>query len=182
MTENTTSDPAESTAIDSLTDPARLADEDDVDHCTSEFPHESEDHCEAGVAGRAIVGVVNDADELLLRVHDEEEMLVLPNATVHQGDDWVAGAERAVAEKTGLDVDVEGVERVRRAEHVVDGEETPFQTTTHVVFRAAPAGDATEVGDPDDADDWSVDWFDALPEGFGACGGPAVDDARLFLE
>ncbi|MFC7046799.1 NUDIX domain-containing protein [Halobacteriaceae archaeon GCM10025711] len=121
---------------DVLTDPSSLVDRTDVDYREHTFVHGSEEHCEADFEGRAIVGVTNDAGELLLRAHRESGGVVLPNGKVEQGEDWAAAGVRGVRRQTGLDVDVEAVERVRHVEHRV--EERRRRSTRRPTWSSAP--------------------------------------------
>ncbi|WP_396612648.1 hypothetical protein ACH9L7_05065 [Haloferax sp. S1W] len=179
MSEHTHSDEitAESSTGRHLPDPAALADREDIDYCEHTFVHEDADFCERDYAGRAIVGVTNDAGELLLRIHQESGAGVLPNVKITAADDYVAEAVRAVNEQTGIDVEVESIERCRLAEHDVEGEDTSIDATTHVVLSASPVSD----DDPhSETDGVTAEWRDAVPDANGDH--PADDDVRLFIE
>lgn len=160
-----------------LPDPTALADREGIDYCEHTFVHEDADFCERDYAGRAIVGVTNDADELLLRIHQESGAGFLPNVKIASGEDYVAEAVRAVSEQTGLDVEIEGIERCRLAEHQVEGEESPVGATTHVVLSAAPVSDDDPHADTDGV---TAEWRDTVPDANGDF--PADNDLRLFVE
>lgn len=166
-------DDATGAATDDLdTDPTALAARDGVEHVESSYEHEDADHCEAGYAGRAILGIEAEQGVLLLR-HVEHPALVLPNGLVEEGADHVATAREFASEALGLDIRVTGVERVRSIEHTVDGE--PVDHTTHVVLRTTVAGGTLDVHD----DDWTGEWTGELPE--DEMRGDTLDDARLFF-
>ncbi|ELZ86130.1 hypothetical protein C453_09943 [Haloferax elongans ATCC BAA-1513] len=168
---------AESATERHLPDPAVLADREDIDYCEHTFVHEDGDFCERDYAGRAIVGVTNDAGEVLLQIHQESGAGVLPNVKVASDDDYVAEAVRGVSEQTGIDVEIEGIECCRLAKHDVEGEDTSIDATTHVVLSASPVSD----DDPhSDTDGVTAEWRDAVPE--ANRGLPADDDVRLFVE
>lgn len=162
-------------------DPEQLFADDAVDAERRTYTHEDAGHCEATAAGRAIVGVTDDDGRLLLLVNRDEEHAVLPNETVDADEDWAAAGRRRVEEMAGIDVALDGVERVRRVEHVVEDEGAPPDTTHHVVFGASPASDATLDGLCED-NDWEMGWHDGLPVEDEDDDAGALDDIRLFLE
>lgn len=202
MSHDATPARSDSDSIRTLTDPEALRDRSDVDFDIHTRRRESRDHCGATTAGQAVVGSRNDAGELLLLVHEEEGIALLPHGTVDggvpaseaSGDssaersesdvDWAETARTDAAGKTGIEFDLETVERVRRVEHRLEGEEEPHATTHQVVFRATPAG-----GEIDDckrsaeagSDAWTAGWFDGLPDDVEAPEGVSGDDVRLFL-
>lgn len=168
-------------AIAVPSDPTDLATRAAVDEVTDTFPHGDEDHCEADYAGRAIVGVRNDDGELLLVVDRDAGRAVLPSPKVEHDGDWTAAARDELDDIAGMDVRLTGVERVRHAEHVLEGEDEPFDETTHVVFAAEPV-----AGDPElptlEAESWSLEWHDGHPDELFDDGSPEAADARLFLD
>ncbi len=151
---------------------AELAGSEDVGSVEGTYEHDDADHCEAGYAGRVILGIESEQGVLLLR-HVEHSAVVLPNGLVEEGADHVATAYEFASEALGLDISVTGVERIRSIEHTVDGE--PVDHTTHVVLGATVTGGSLDVHD----DDWTGEWVEALPE--GDMRGDTLDDARLFL-
>jgi len=181
--------------LDSLSDPAALAEREDVEAAATTFEHEEADHCEAGAGGRAIVGVTNEHGEVLLWVH-ENGHAILPNVVVDGGGDWARAAREDVADRMGLPLDIDGVERVREVDHVLatagdevadaDGEPEHLDTTQHVVFAASPARSADErdVPEVDTCDDvWSAGWYDDLPtEPELDRDSSVVADVHLFTE
>jgi hypothetical protein len=170
---------SKSTTFETLTDPTTLVDRDDVDYREHTFVHESTDHCERDYAGRAIVGVTNDAGEVLLLVHEENDGAVLPNAKVEPGDDWVAAGVGEVERVTGVAAEIESVERLRIADHRLEDEDSPFQTTTHVLFRARPLS-ADEPST--DIDEVTAGWFDEPPAASATGDRPVDHDVRLFFD
>lgn len=162
-------------------DPEQLFADDAVDAERRTYTHEDADYCEATDAGRAIVGVTDDAGRLLLLVNRGEEHAILPNERVDDGEDWAAVARNQVEELAGIDVALDGVERVRRVEHVVEDDGTPPRTTHHVVFGASPAG-STALGDLCEDNDWEIGWHDELPVAAEDDDAGVLDDVRLFLE
>jgi len=168
----------------SLTDPATLAKRGDIEATTATFEHDGADHCEAEAGGRAVVGVTNDAGEVLLWVHDAGHA-VLPNVVVDAGDDWARAARGAVADAAGVALELDGVERVREVEHVLAADRDAsdaceLETTYHVVF-AATATDESGDGVEARGDAWTAGWYDRLPA--ANTGERSVDaDVRLFLD
>jgi len=177
--------------LDSVSDPAALAERTGVGATAATFEHDEADHCEAGAGGRAIVGVTNERGEVLLWLH-ENGHAILPNVVVDGGGDWSRAAREEVADTTGLALDLDSVERVREVDHVLAedgdgaGESRPLETTHHVVFAASPARSADERDAPqiDTCDDvWTAGWYDRLPTDPDTYReSSVVDDIRLFTE
>lgn len=185
---------AADSSLDSLADPASLCDCEEIRFTDETAVHDDRDHCNTDIDGRAVVGVTNDAGEVLLAVHREETVAMLPHGRVESGDDWLATARRKVEITTDLPFEIDGVEAVREIDHVVEGEDDPHATTYGVVFRASlvadsadaddSADDPADVADPgtDDNDHWDADWFDAVPENTPPGSGLVADDIRLFVD
>jgi hypothetical protein len=177
--------------LDSVSDPAALAERADVEATTATFEHGEADHCEADAGGRAIVGVTNERGEVLLWVH-ENGHAILPSVVVDAGGDWARAVREDVTETAGMEVVLDGVERVREIDHVLvedgddAGESRHLETTHHVVFAASPGRPADERDGPaiDTCDDvWAAGWYDHLPTDAEAVReGTVVDDIRLFTE
>lgn len=168
-----------------LADPETLRDRPDVPFDVTPRPREDRDHCGTETAGQAIAGVENDAGELLLLVNREEGIALLPHGSVGQEDDWIAAARDGVRGQTGIAVEVDGIETVRRVEHVLEDEDESHATTHHVVFRGtATGGEIRECKRSADAgsDPWTAGWYDGLPDGVELPEGTPGDDLRLFLE
>lgn len=172
---------------DSVSDPEASIDRDDIEQFERTYLHADADYCEADATGRAIVGVTNDASEVLLLVHWEGPHVVLPNCTVDADEDWAAVGRRTVEEATGVTVAIEAPERVRTIDHVVEGETDPLGTSQHVVFSASPVAVESERDEPEtDDEDWEVGWFDEIPVPVDAdqpvAVADAIDDVRSFLD
>ena len=177
-----------SPTVGPLTDPTALTESDDVEHLERTYLHEDADYCEAEVAGRAIVGVTNDAGEVLSLVYEDTNHVVLPNCTVDVDEDWEAVGRRTVEEATGVTADIEAPERVRTIEHVLEGDEEPLGTSHHVVFGASPvaaAGERDEPGVTDD-EDWEAGWYDEIPvpidDSQPVVVVDAIHDVRTFID
>lgn len=162
-------------------DPTELAARDDVDEVTQQFVHEDHDYCEEEYAGRAIVGVTNDADEMLLIVAEGGENAVLPSPKVDGDGDWIEAARGEVSEVAGIDVRITGVERLRHAEQILGGGGDPADVTTHLVLAGEPVADDPELAPPAD-ESWTVDWLDSYPHDMLDEDSPSGDDVRLFLD
>jgi len=187
MTDIVSFEPASESVSTESIDPATLAERSGVEYCEETFTHEERAHCEAGAAGRAIVGVTNRSGELLLWV-DGDGHAILPNVVVDPDADWWAVAREDVTATTSLAVEFEGVERVRAVDHEVETDTgtTHLETTHHVVFRASPApatGDRVAL-DGDTCDEtWTAGWYDHAPVDLDAAGDDSVAaDVRLFLD
>ncbi|MFD1646155.1 hypothetical protein [Haloarchaeobius litoreus] len=167
--------------VDVPDDPTELAERDGVEEVTDTFTHGNEDHCEADYAGRAIVGVTNDDGELLLVTDRAEGRAVLPSPKVEYDGDWTAAARDELADIAEMEVRITGVERVRHAEHVIEGDDEVFDETTHVVLAAEPVADAPELPDLA-AEHWSLEWHDSYPSDLFEDGQPEAEDVRLFLD
>ena len=169
--------------MDPLTDPESLVDRDDVDF-REEASVEHQHHFELyePIEGIIVVGVTDDEGRVLLMVHSEDPGVVLPYAPVESGEDWVAVARRKIEEAAGVDVDIDGVERVRRKYFSPEGDDERQTMGYDVVVCARPStgetfGESTSVGEEGD---WSLKWVDEIPE--DAAGGAVLDDIRLFLD
>lgn len=172
-------DEATPDAASTLSDPESLRDREDVEFLETTFVHDDRDHCAVDVDGRAVVGVTDDDGAVLAIVLDEENHAVLPNGKVESDDDWAAVGRDRVEHLTDLPVDLDGPVRVRRTEHVVEGDEEPHTTSYQVVFAASPAAETDRVTD---GCDWHAEWCDELPEVVADVERPSVDDIRLFVE
>lgn len=161
-------------------DPTDLAAREGVEEATQSFVHDGEDYCEASSAGRAIVGVTNDRDEVLLVVAENRQTAVLPSPKVERNGDWVSAARGELKEVADIDVRITGVERVRHAEQILDGGGDPVDVTTHLVLAAEPV-----AADPDPAapagESWTVEWHENFPEDLLDAERPSGDDVALFL-
>jgi hypothetical protein len=177
---------AEEHTIESFSDPEDLRDREAVRFTHEEAVHDDRDHCNVDIEGRAVVGVTNDAGEVLLAVHKEEGVAMLPHGAVESGDDWVAVARRKGEITTDLDFEIGGVEVVREIDHFAEGEDEPHATTYGVVFHASFVGDpeSTSAENPSHPDNehWDADWFGAVPENTPEGSGLVEDDIRLFVD
>jgi ADP-ribose pyrophosphatase YjhB (NUDIX family) len=125
--------------------------------------HEGHFDVYAPIVGMAVVGVVDDAGRALLLVTPDGEHAMLPHARVDPDETFAAVAPRTVADTTGLDVTVTGVEHIREKSfrRTTDGD---LATGYDVVFRATPTSappdsPTASVGDGD----WTADWYDDVP-------------------
>lgn len=137
------------------------------------------------IDGMAIVGVTDESGRVLLRVHTNAPHAHLPHAPVEPGDDWKTVARRAVEETTGVAVEIDGVERVKRKYYSPEADDDRRSTANQVFFRASPVEDGTVPDEFADASDgeWAVGWFDDVPEDAAESGDEeTVDDVRLFLD
>jgi hypothetical protein len=142
--------------------------------------HDSRDHCSTDIAGRAVLGITNDAGEVHVLDHHDSEMYVLPNAPVPSDDaDWAAAARDIVEVWDGLTV--ESVELVREVAHYAPDEDDPHTTSKTVLFGGSATGDAaTDLSIP--GDDWSADWHASPPVDLDELGSPLADDLAYFFD
>lgn len=130
--------------------------------------------------GAALVGITNDDEAVLLK--DTCTGWLAPGGNVASDEDWAAVARREAESWTDVAVELDGVERVRRIDHRVEGGEPsdvldgPFYV---VFFRASPATDETVPVDSDDEDAPDVEWFDEVPEGVDS---NHENDVRTFFD
>lgn len=173
-----------SSVLDSLTDPESLRDRDDVPFVAETSVHDDADHCSVGIEGRAVVGVTDADGRLLLAIHEDASVAMLPHGPVESGDDWTAVGRRAVEEMTGVAVEIDEPELVRDFDHFVEGDDERHTTSYNVVFRASPVAGGSGADDPGvpENDDWDAAWFDEFPEDLSDVGGSVEDDVRLFLD
>lgn len=183
MTESTADTAAQESIDPTDIDPERLFEDGRVETDTRTYTHETADHCEAGTAGRAIVGLTDEAGRVLLAVDRTEKHVILPNAKVAPGEDWAAVGRERVEGLAGVEVTVDGVERVRRVEHVLedDLDSTAGEPTYHVVFGASLAS-AGQLDDLCADNDWELGWYEALPFPVEDDDRGVLDDLRLFLD
>jgi len=162
-----------------VSDPDALRDREDVAFREETRVHDDRDHCAAAGEDRVAVGVTDEDGAVLAIVTDDETRAILPNGTVESDADWAAAGRERVEHLTDLRVEIDGPERVRRVEHVVDGEEDPHATSYEVVFAASPADPPADRRISDGCD-WRAEWLDELPDAVED--GPATDDVRLFVD
>jgi hypothetical protein len=161
-------------------DPEALADEPGLEAQKATFTHEEADHCEAGAAGRAIVGVTDADGEVLLTVREGPDHAILPNGIVESEGEWRETA-RETAETLGVAVELDGVERVRRVEHELE-DGACLEPTYHVVFRATHSREERDEPAIACDDEWSARWVADSPVDPGRDGDSVSDDIRLFLD
>jgi len=169
-----TAQPAASDPTESLTDPERLRGADGVEHVTVS----DDDHFESNrdTGGIAVVGVTRDGR---LALPTFEVGTALTHAVVGSGGDFADTARESAHDLLGVDVRLDGVERVRRKVSTDDGETA---VAYDVVFAASLADDA---GLPDAVPSCrieSAEWYDSLPPDFAHGDDEMCADARLFLE
>jgi ADP-ribose pyrophosphatase YjhB (NUDIX family) len=121
---------------------------------------------EAFRSGWVATGVVLDAEDRVLLVHDgDDDLWVLPGGTLQSGESLREGLVREVREETGVDVDpvrARGVTEYRIEHATEDDQWTGFR----VAFFEATAADTTTGDDLGVADEsfTSADWFSMLPD------------------
>lgn len=165
----------------SVTDPAAVADSEELTIEQRTRVHESRtqyrDHCESNAVGRSIVGVTAPDDRLLLVVSQEKNAAVLPHDTVASGEDWAAVGREWVEGAAGIDVTIDGIERVRRIVHEIEDGDA-LSTTYHVVFSGSAAGTTIDGLCADNP--FELGWYEELPVAEEEDSGP-VADIRLFI-
>lgn len=170
--------------LQTLPDPVALRGRTDVPFEAETVIREDRDHCGVRIDGRAVVGVRNDAGELLVLVNPDLGIALLPHGDVEPGDDWAATARREVEALMGVAIELEGIEVVRVVDHVVDGEDDPHATTTRVLFHASAVGgeiQACKASAEAGSDRWKATWVDELPADVTPAEGGPGDDLRSFL-
>jgi len=185
------------TTVESITDPESLRDRDDVRFTEETAVLDRETYesvrgqSEVG-DGAALVGITNDDGEVLLK--DTCTGWLPPGGNVAPDGDWAAVARQQAESWTGVAVELDAIERVRRIDRRLEGadpSETPALPFHVVYFRASPAAGEAVAGDsaPDGSDDSAsgesddsasddgdgpdendedapeVQWFGEVPEG-----------------
>lgn len=168
--------------MDTLSDPSSLADREDVDVEETETTVGAAEFAQwTSLSGLVAVGVPDGDGQVLLM--DGANGWALPNQPVAPGEDWVGVAERTIDQLTGVEIQIDGVERVREIEYVREDDADSRTTVHHVVFAAETIDDAVAadlVGGVE-ADLPSVDWFDVPPAADREAGD--VDaDVGLFVD
>lgn len=166
-----------------LLDPESLRDREDVEFLDKPSV-EHQDHFEVyePVEGMVIVGVTDDDGAVLVAYDESVPVWLLPHATVERDEDWAAVARREIESQTGVEIEIDGIELVRRKRY---RSEDDRQTTGYdVVFRASPAADETPSENVDvvGEHDWDFGWFEEVPEGDNEAGSDVEDDLRLFVD
>jgi nucleolar protein 56 len=139
------------------------------------------------IEGMAAVGVTNDDGEVLLLVDDDEGIALLPHGPVEPGEDWAAAATRVVEEQTGVAVEIDGPELVKRKYFSPEGDDDRQTTAFQVFLRASPIDGETATASSEDGGDgnWDVSWFDEVPvdaDEADETEDDIVDDIRLFVD
>lgn len=169
--------------MDSLSDPASFAEREDVDVETTETTVGAAEFAQwTSLDGLVAVGVPGGDGQVLLM--DGGNGWALPNQPVAPGEDWVGVAERTIDQLTGVEVEIDGVERVREVEYVREDDENSRTTVHHVVLSAATVTDdavAAELVGGAGANLPSVDWFD-VPPAADREDGDVDADVGLFVD
>ena len=170
-------------------DPERLFDDEGIDTAERTYTHGNEEHYRnrhgAGTVGRVIVGITDAGGRLLLLTDPEEGHALLPNDTVGSGEHWTTVARKWVEGQAGIEVTIDGIERLRRVEHAIEGEETPRSLVHHVVLSGAAVSTAPREAPLDElgADNpWELGWYEQLPYEVEDPESDPIDDIRLFLD
>lgn len=162
---------ADCLTTDGQLDIERAIDSAEVDYDETTYDHDGPEHCEAAADGRVVVGVTNDAGEVVLTVDQERGYAFVPNAVVEPDEQFADVARQTAETLLETTVAVESVHRVRQLTHRVDG--TPQEQTTHVVVSATPTERAGDPTTP--ADGMTAGWHSELPDGIDAVGDVATD-------
>jgi len=166
--------------MDSLSDPGRLWDDEDVDwrERTHDVDAEAFEETREHVDSHAVVGITDDDGRVLC--HDDgSHGWTLPAATVPSGGDWATTARRELGELLDATVTLAPPERVRHLAFVVDDAQDSRRADTYdVVFPARVDGEVLPADEATDTDA-ALAWFDAVP---AEQDGPLADDVALFLE
>jgi hypothetical protein len=170
------------------TDPERLFENGSIDAEERTYTHGDEEHYRnrhpAGTVGRTIVGITDADGRLLLLTDPEEGHALLPNDTVGSGENWTTVAREWVEGQAGVEVTIDGIERLRRVEHAIEGEETPRSHVHHVVLSGSVVSTAPGEVPLDElcADNpWELGWYEQLPFEVEDPESDPIDDVRLFL-
>ncbi|WP_410765387.1 hypothetical protein [Haloferax sp. DFSO60] len=163
--------------MDKLQEPEQLRQRDEIEFHdeTHTIGADEFDEYEA-LDSHAVVGLVNDRGEVLLQ-NDGSHGWTLPAFRVSAGDDWVSVAQRGVESITGVVVELEYPELVRRVAFRTTNEQTTMYT---VVFRASPVEGrpvADEHGESSTA--LSVQWSESVPP---EQDGPVAADIQRFID
>lgn len=181
MTDQTTSDG--DSPLEALPDLESLIEREDVpfDEQPEVVEHRHHFDVYEPIAGMAVVGVTNREGAVLLMVRDDEPVAILPHGPVEPGEDWTTAASRAVEERTGVAIEIDSVERVKRKYFAPEGDDDRRTTAYQVFLRASPATDAAIANGRDDSDerDWNVGWFEEVPVDTNE---EVVDDIRSFVD
>jgi len=174
---------AQAPGMDELSDPATLTDHDDVETSeTTTTVGDAEFHHWDSLTGLVAVGVPTDDGRVLLM--DGANGWALPNQPVAPREDWTGVARRTIDQLTGVDVEIDRPERVRRVTYrLEDGDRET--SAYHVVLRAAPitGGDVADelVSQPTGSQLPAVRWFDEAP-GADREVGDVDADVQLFVD
>lgn len=131
-----------------------------------------QEHYESDAVGRAIVGITDADDRLLLVVNREQSVAMLPNDTVASGEDWATVGREWVEGAAGI-------ECVRRIDHESESEESPVSSVYHVVFSGTASETAIDGLCADNP--FELGWYDELPISEEE-GSKHIADVRLFID
>ena len=167
---------------ESFSDPETLRDAESVTFTEETRVHDDRDHCAVGIEGRSVIGVTNDEGAVLLAVHTDASVAMLPHGKVEPGDGWATVGRRTVEELTDVTVEIDGIDCVREITHLAEGEDDPHDVSYNVIFSASPVGDEKDADEPGTDDVWNAGWFDDFPADLTDEAGVAEDDIRLFFD
>lgn len=162
-------------AMDSLSDPGRLFEDDRVDwrdrgHAVDAAAF---DAVRERVDSHAVVGIT-DGDGRVLCRYDESHGWTLPATTVPDDADWATTARRELGASLDATLALSFPERVRHVAITVDDDANARRADAYDVVFPARIGDDLRVNDTD-----ALAWFDAVPP---KQDGALAEDVRLFLD
>jgi hypothetical protein len=161
--------------MDSLSDPATLFDDPDVDHQSESGTVPEEVFEDLANDTEGLVGVVvTRADGAVLLVEGPSGW-ALPYTDVEPGEDWVERGRIWLKQLTGVVVDVDGALRVREVEyHLADGDRS---TLSHQVLLDGPTVEAERAADLTMGGSIDTEWFTEVPDD-----ADGVEDIEFVLE
>lgn len=181
------------TAIDSLPDPANLEKVDSVPVETVTRTVDTEQFealrdYYADISGVVQVGITTTDDELLLQGSETDGQWAPPGGHVKPDEDWVEAAQRRMETQTGTGISIDGIELLEHLAFELESDPGTSFTSYGVSFRASLADPASSFReDPaivehpqlSETHDQTFSWFSSVPEDANE---NHVDHIELFIE
>ena len=169
--------------MEPFTDPESLRNRDEIEFQTkteilekSEFNASREDLND--LDNHAAIGLTNDQGEVLLQ-NDGSHGWTLIACPVEEDQEWVAAVSSYTRELLGNPIQIDDIERVRRRDYRVEGDEDLQISIYNVVFRGSAIDRvAFEDGESTSDEIQQTRWFSDAPEDQPDT---IQEDVRLFL-
>lgn len=124
------------------------------------------------------VGVTNHEGAVLL-MNDGSHGWNLTAVPVEPGEDWAAAARRGAEALTGVAVEIDGPERVRRIDYYLEASEASLASDASSGAEPGGPGDEADRGESQDEDEWLTTVYTVVFRASPVEGEPIADQPGL---